>query len=164
QLLEKAADADRPQWAFQDDSGLRHCLWTITDRAVLQDLTSAMEPKPLFIADGHHRYETALTYRRSRQQQAGHREPKAPYDNVLMLISSLEDPGLTVLPTHRVLRVALPSRSEIGRLLGETFEIVDLPFQHATEPTVRKQFLRSLHERGESRQVFGLALRDHSAY
>ncbi|HEV8540265.1 MAG TPA: DUF1015 domain-containing protein [Nitrospiraceae bacterium] len=168
QLLEKSVDTDRPRWTFHDETGLRHGLWTITDPAVLHDLTTAMQAKPLFIADGHHRYETALTYRRRRREEHGSPRPspvqRPPYDGVLMLISSLEDPGLTVLPTHRVLRVSLPAMTEIRRLLDESFLIEELSFQSTTESSVRRQFLRTMHERGATQQVFGLVRRGTSSY
>jgi uncharacterized protein (DUF1015 family) len=166
-LLEKSVDTDRPRWAFDDGAGLRHSLWTITDPSVLHDLTTAMQTKPLFIADGHHRYETALTYRRQRRESE-QRSPspssaqRPSYDSVLMLISSLEDPGLTVLPTHRVVRVPLPAMAEIRRLLGDTFLIEEFPFQSTTESSVRRRFLRTMGERGASQQVFGLAPRTSS--
>jgi uncharacterized protein (DUF1015 family) len=81
-----------------------------------------------------------------------------------MLISSLEDPGLTVLPTHRVLRVSLPAMTEIRRLLDESFLIEELSFQSTTESSVRRQFLRTMHERGATQQVFGLVRRGTSSY
>ncbi|MEK6617180.1 MAG: DUF1015 domain-containing protein, partial [Nitrospirota bacterium] len=71
QLLEKSVNTDKPRVDFLDDSGFRQRLWAMTDRAILGEITTAMKRTPLFIADGHHRYETALTYRSQRRQQAG---------------------------------------------------------------------------------------------
>jgi uncharacterized protein (DUF1015 family) len=122
-----------------------------------------MKAKPLFIADGHHRYETALRYRQLRHEQGG-AAGRQPWDAVLMLFSSLEDPGLTVLPTHRVLTTALPPPADITRQLRDGFEIEEFAFQPATEREVRRRFLRTMHSRGVSEQVFGLALRDVNAY
>ncbi len=155
-LIDKSIDAGRPRFDFQDDTGCRQRLWTISDPSVLKTLTDALKPKPLFIADGHHRYETALAYRRHRRQEAG--LPAAggrhPFDSVLMLFSSLEDPGLTVLPTHRVLTTPVPPLTDITRLLGETCDIEEIP---------RQQFLRALRSRGQAAPVFGLALRGEAA-
>ncbi|MBI5855348.1 MAG: DUF1015 domain-containing protein, partial [Nitrospirae bacterium] len=70
-----------PRIDFTDDVGCRQRLWTITDDATLSQLTAAMASKPLFIADGHHRSETALNYRRLRRQQAGgNGQGLRPYD------------------------------------------------------------------------------------
>ena len=125
QLIEKSVNVDRPRIDVRDDSGFRHQLWAITQRDVLRELTDAMKPKPLFIADGHHRYETALTYRRLRRQQPGHQtcDGLQPYDGVLMLFSSLQDPGLTILPTHRVLKTPVPTVAQIRDRLRDRFEI-----------------------------------------
>lgn len=170
-LLEKSIDQDKPRLDFRDDSGFRQRVWTITDPAVLHEVTAAMKPKPLFIADGHHRYETALTYRRLRRQQAGldpygPTSTRYPYDSVLMLFSSLEDPGLTVLPTHRVLMTPLPSADDIKQLLGGAFDIEALAFESGlqAEPEARRRFLRALRSAGQSRPAFGLALRGTKTY
>lgn len=171
ELLEKSIDQDRPRLDFQDDSGSRQRLWAITDPAVLREATAAMRSKPLFIADGHHRYETALTYRRLRRQQAGldldgSNQPLQPYDSVLMLFSSLEDPGLTVLPTHRVLTAPLPPADDVTRLLGDAFDIESFVFQPQpeTETEVRRRFLRALRVTGQIRPAFGLSLRGTNCY
>ena len=168
-LIDKSVDADRPRIDFRDDEGFRHRLWAITDPGVLGELTVAMRPKPLFIADGHHRYETALTYRKQRREAAGSPTaatsgPQPSYDSVLMLFSSLEDPGLTVLPTHRVLTKPLPAPAEIKRVLRDGFEIEEFAFKPQSESEIRRRFLRTLRSRGQSEQLFGLAVKDISAY
>ena len=125
-----------------------------------------MKTKPLFIADGHHRYETALNYRRLRREQAGAgaQGTLQPYDSVMMLFSSLEDRGLTVLPTHRVLTTAVPSVADIKQALAASFEFIEFPFQRDQEAAVRQKFLEALRTRGRSGHVFGLAVRHDSHY
>lgn len=166
QLLEKSVNTDQPRVDFLDDAGFRQRLWAVTDRAILGEVAHAMERTPLFIADGHHRYETALAYRHSRRQQAGC-PPHAglqPFDAALMLCSSLEDPGLTVLPTHRVLRTPAPALGAVKALLRETFEIEEFPVRDHGEAETRRPFLETLRARGEGGPVFGLALRGCRAY
>ena len=71
-LLERAVKGKPPRIDFHDDDGFRQQLWAVTDPAVLEhDRRASCSSKPLFIADGHHRYETALNYQRLRRQQAG---------------------------------------------------------------------------------------------
>jgi len=165
-LIEKSVNVERPRIDFRDDSGFHHQLWAIRQHDVLQELAAAMKPKPLFIADGHHRYETALTYRRLRRQQTGLQTSDGlqPYDCVLMLFASLEDPGLTVLPTHRLLQTAVPTVAEIKDRLHDRFEIEEVPFTGDTEAETRRRFLRTLRQRGQAGPVFGLALRGVQAY
>lgn len=148
-LLDKSVNLDRPRIAFTDDDGFRHRLWAITDRGVLDEIIAFMKAAPLFIADGHHRYETALAYRRRCRERAGATPGLQPYDAVLMLFASLEDPGLTVLPTHRVLTTPVPPLPDVVRLLGETCNI---------EESAPESFLPALRSRGQTAPVFGLAL------
>ncbi|MEX5216830.1 MAG: DUF1015 domain-containing protein [Nitrospira sp.] len=164
--LERAVAAEKPRIDFQDDAGFRQRLWSITNTLVLQQAVEAMKNKPLFIADGHHRYETALNYRRLRREQAGAgaQGTLQPYDSVMMLFSSLEDRGLTVLPTHRVLTTAVPAVAEIKQALAASFEFIEFPFQRDQEAAVRQKFLEALRTRGQSGHVFGLALRHDSHY
>ncbi len=149
QLIDKSVNADKPRIDFKDDEGFRQRLWAITDRSVLNEIAAFMKSTPLFIADGHHRYETALNYRLARRTQAG-ASGSQPSDAVLMLFASLEDPGLTVLPTHRVLTTPVPPLADIKRLLGEAFDI---------EEIAPRQFLPTLRSRGQTAPVFGMALR-----
>jgi len=166
QLIEKSVNVDRPRIDVRDDSGFRHQLWAMTDRDILRELTEAMQPKPLFIADGHHRYETALTYRRLRRQETGHQTSSGlqPYDRVLMLFASLEDPGLSILPTHRVLNQPIPTVARIRDLLRDRFEIEEVSFTSDTEAEARRRFLRTLRARAQTGQVFGLGLRGAQAF
>jgi uncharacterized protein (DUF1015 family) len=166
QLLEKAVDLNSPRLEFRDDTGLRQRLWSISDPAVLMAAVELMKPKPLFIADGHHRYETSLRYRQLRREQGagtGVGTKVQPYDRVLMLFAALEDPGLTVLPTHRVLTHALPRLDQVKDLLGTAFDIHDLPFQ-PSEKEARARFLQALRNQGQAETVFGLALKGANTY
>ncbi|MDF0665870.1 MAG: DUF1015 domain-containing protein [Nitrospira sp.] len=164
QLLETAVKDKPARYDFQDDAGCRECLWAVTDKTVLQQVTDAMQSKPLFIADGHHRYETALNYQNLRRQQAGSPTGLHPYDSVLMLLTPLEDPGLTVLPTHRVATTALPSSGQIKTVLGDTFEFREFLFSASTRQQARSQFLASLRTEGKTVPVFGLTRQGDDRY
>jgi uncharacterized protein (DUF1015 family) len=82
-----------------DEYGARHCVWPITDAAQVAAIESSMSDKKLLIADGHHRYETALAYSKDH--------PEAQY--VMMTFVNMHAPGLKILATHRVLRGIDPS-------------------------------------------------------
>ncbi|MEQ1791938.1 MAG: DUF1015 family protein, partial [Nitrospiraceae bacterium] len=155
----KPADID-----FRDDVGFRQQLWAVTDPTVLTQAVESLRSKPLFIADGHHRYETALNYQKLRRQQAGAPAGQQPYDGVLMLLTSLEDPGLTVLPTHRVTTTALPSYDRVQALLGATFDLKEFPFTAATQAATRATFIEAMRTNGRTVPVFGLALKGDSRY
>jgi uncharacterized protein (DUF1015 family) len=104
----------------QDGDGVRHVFWRIEDPAVVQAISGAMAERDVVIADGHHRYETALAYRAERRAADGNPDQPQPYDYVLMYLTALEDPGLVVLPTHRVISGDLPSE---GRSLLDALSV-----------------------------------------
>ncbi|MDP6107481.1 MAG: DUF1015 domain-containing protein [Candidatus Brocadiia bacterium] len=107
-----------PVSAFEFE-GIGHRMWRIVDVATIARLGEAVREQPLFIADGHHRYESALRYRQRHRSGTG--EPgSAPEDYVLTLCVSLANPGLVVLPTHRGLKDGSELREE--GLLGPLTE------------------------------------------
>lgn len=100
--IEAALASNLPPTAeMVDEYGVRHCLWRISNPEVLKSTQDKMLPKPLIIADGHHRYETALNYRNERRV-ASPSDRLAPFDFAMMTFVNMDNPGLLVLPTHRV--------------------------------------------------------------
>ncbi|HTM35308.1 MAG TPA: DUF1015 domain-containing protein [Terriglobales bacterium] len=94
-----------------DEFGVRHQVWKTSDQSVIAHVQGKMSDKKLIIADGHHRYETALTYRRERQAAVGSPEQApASHDFAMMTFVNMDSPGLLILPTHRVVH-SLPEFS-----------------------------------------------------
>ncbi len=109
------APTSSPDLDTKDEYGVSHQVWKISDRAVVSRVQNKMRDKKLVIADGHHRYETALNYRNERRAAAGNPNhspdaPPAPYELVMMTLVNMDSPGLVILPTHRVVH-GLPSFS-----------------------------------------------------
>jgi uncharacterized protein (DUF1015 family) len=104
QISKRLAGAltDRPL-AHGTMAGVENLLWTVTDTATIADVARTMADKPTYIADGHHRYGTAMLYREWLAQQGGPLPPDHPANYVLCVFCAMEDPGLLILPTHRVL-------------------------------------------------------------
>lgn len=119
-LLEDAV-AERTPVVATDHLGVVHRLWPVTDVGVIAALAGAVGPKPLFIADGHHRYETACNYR-NQIYESGQLSKEHPANFVLTMCVAMEDPGLIVLPTHRLFR-GLPEMTsrELAARLGDCF-------------------------------------------
>ncbi len=104
-----------PDLDAKDEYGVWHRVWKISDPAVVNFVQEKMRDKKLVIADGHHRYETALNYRNERRAAAGNPKKSsdagpAPYELVMMTLVNMDSPGLVILPTHRVVH-GLPSFS-----------------------------------------------------
>jgi uncharacterized protein (DUF1015 family) len=106
-----AAPNISPDIEVTDEYDVVHRVWRISDAALIASVQEQMRDRKLIIADGHHRYETALTYRNERQATAetGSGLP-APYDSVMMTFVDMDLPGLVILPAHRLV-FGLPSFS-----------------------------------------------------
>ena len=102
-LLTAALPA-RPEFEFEDFDGIRQTLWKIDDPQALAGLSELMQSRRIYIADGHHRYETALKYRdMAAEANGGKLDPADPRNFVMIASVSISDPGLVILPAHRVI-------------------------------------------------------------
>jgi uncharacterized protein (DUF1015 family) len=94
----------KPYIEAGDNSGAVHRLWKIEETEAVKIISTELADKAVFIADGHHRYETALEYQREMQKKEGSSGRPRPYDYVLMFLANMADEGLTILPTHRLVK------------------------------------------------------------
>ena len=101
--LIKAIVLSAPHADFQTDDGIIHRLWVVRDDETVNSLEAAFENESVLIADGHHRYETALNYLRERENESEMSGSEGD-SAVMMMCVSMEDDGLVVLPTHRVVK------------------------------------------------------------
>jgi uncharacterized protein (DUF1015 family) len=108
----------RAPWAeFVDAASVRHRCWRLTDGALIRDLERKIAPLTVYIADGHHRYETALRYRDESRAESGRTGGEESFDYVLAYLVNMDEPGLAVLPTHRLLHdLPIASVSLLERL------------------------------------------------
>jgi uncharacterized protein (DUF1015 family) len=112
--------------------GERHDLWAITKPSDLNRIISALAEQPVYIADGHHRYESALVYQREQAMLHQSDPLDAAYNFVMMTLVAFDDPGLLILPPHRLLRGL--SQSKLDGLKSEIpafFEVEKLPLKGA---------------------------------
>jgi uncharacterized protein (DUF1015 family) len=117
------ATGGQPWGEVTDDEGTTHRVWRLEDPAVHEAVASRLADAELLIADGHHRYETALAYQ-------GEIEGEGAHDHVLMCLVSLDDPGLTVFPTHRLLTDLADDAARQKALaagLEELFDVEEVP-------------------------------------
>ncbi|MBI1900650.1 MAG: DUF1015 domain-containing protein [Planctomycetia bacterium] len=119
-VLDHAVAGQTPLSAT-DHLGVVHKMWPVVDVGVISAVAGAMTPLAVFIADGHHRYETACNYR-DHLAKSGPLDHSHPANFVLMACVAMSDPGMVVFPTHRLLR-ELPAMSspELAAKLGECF-------------------------------------------
>jgi hypothetical protein len=137
--------------------GERHVLRALSDPPTLRRAVDAFARRPLYIADGHHRYETAQHYRDERRA-AGDADPEAGHEFAMMLLVALDDPGLIVLPTHRLVRGRERSAADLRAALGHWMTVRPLPVGAADDASHGAEIERQL-ERQLERQAghaFGL--------
>jgi uncharacterized protein (DUF1015 family) len=124
--------AGEPDAVATDPEGVEHRLWAVSDPGFITWAEGVFAGKQMFIADGHHRYETALRYREERRKTDGE-NPEAPFESVMTFLVEMDDPGLVLLPTHRLVRAAIPAPEELRRRLSEQFEVEAVPAEVADE-------------------------------
>jgi len=125
-----AAGAFRPPMMRTATLGTeRHEVWAITDRDATAAIAARLAGQPLYIADGHHRYTSALTYRRERRAYLDDVSGEQPFDFVMMTLVSLDDAGLIIQAPHRLVRgISKPLLDGLMANLSAFFEVERLPF------------------------------------
>lgn len=146
-LVARAASG-RPSAEFTDDDGLSHALWRIDDPHLAPAIARGLERERLYVADGHHRYETALAYRDERLGGST-TAPSGdePEEFVLAALVAADDPGLLILPIHRLMDVEMPLERALHSLVP-LFEV-------ETRPSLA-ELLRDMRDRGRTATNFGL--------
>lgn len=135
--IERLMESDEePDASILDEYEVLHRVWRIHDAGIIESIQQLMRDKRLLIADGHHRYETALAYRDERRVQTGSQDRHAPHEFVMMTFIRMESPGLVILPTHRIVH-GLP----------------DFDHDRMLETARRFFEIRRIHPRTESRSA-----------
>ena len=134
-VLAETEKSAAPATELTDEYGVVHRLWPVAESERIQAIQQAMADQKLVIADGHHRYETALNYRNERRAQAGASAvPTASYERAMMTFVNTGSEGLTILATHRVVTNAHDfSWSAVRRYLEPWFSAEVFPFTNQSE-------------------------------
>jgi uncharacterized protein (DUF1015 family) len=142
---------------FQDEYGVRHQIWLVSDPAAVARFVAGMAKKKIVIADGHHRYETALAYRDACRARAGRIDLSAPYEKAMMTFFNDAAPGLVILATHRVLgNLRDFDATQFRECLRRWFVEMQFSFNSASERiTSHENFRRELQAR-RSEHVIGV--------
>jgi uncharacterized protein (DUF1015 family) len=159
--LQEILTAQRRQPArlsFQDQEQMLHQLWAITEPRVLGEIQQVMADGWALIADGHHRYETCLDYQQMMRQSMPQASGREWFNFVMMYLTDIHDPGLTILPTHRLLRGLSPTFvKQLPSSLRDTCALKEFPYHSQAEREAQHQQLMHEMRRGDPRApVFGL--------
>jgi uncharacterized protein (DUF1015 family) len=145
-IMEKAISGREPDIEVTDEYSTIHRVWTITDRAALQRIQKAMNSQDLFIADGHHRFETSITFMRECRQKGWKPAGMESFDKRMVTSFNSAD-GVTILPTHRLIRDLPAFRPETFlRHIADSFTV---------EPVASRSALWEGMRRRRDEKVFG---------
>jgi uncharacterized protein (DUF1015 family) len=148
-ILQEVAAA-KPVTDVLDEFGVSHRLWPVSDSVPIAEIQRVMEQQKLVIADGHHRYETALNYRNEQRARAGSISRDAPYERAMMTFVNANAEGLTVLPTHRILsspgKFASNEMEALRKALSPYFNWSVFPFEDGKERLQAYDLFRSQFE------------------
>ncbi len=149
----------KPDMDFIDDTGVKNKLWVLKEKQTIDRLVALMKEKPLFIADGHHRYETALVYKEQIRKENGRPGEELPSDYVMMVCVSMNNNGLKILPAHRLVRnIKDYCFDRILQSIQESFEVEQLGKGCRTE-----EFMASLNNEAKD-HVFVMYAGQEDAY
>ncbi len=144
------------------EDGVGSCLlWRITDPEMIRLIQHEMEAQPLLIADGHHRYEAALNYRNLQRREKGEWSGREPFNYVMMYFANMNDSGLVILPTHRLVRgFSPPPFQKLEESLQRYFYLEPYP----KTPEGQRWFLRALRSGGKKRHLIGASFKRDPRY
>jgi uncharacterized protein (DUF1015 family) len=146
----------QPETEVVDDDGVRHRLWRVTEPLIIRKTHDLLDSKPLFIADGHHRYEAAVNFRNYLREKHPKFTGKETFNYILMYFANMEDQGVLIFPTHRLI-FNLPD-FRLGPFLdalAEWFEIDGRTIAPG-DAEARKEARRVLREKGRARRTMAL--------
>jgi uncharacterized protein (DUF1015 family) len=146
------------QLELHDEFGVTHRLWPVDDAAFIRRMQSTMADKKIIIADGHHRYETALNFRNECRAKLGKTDRQAAYEFAMMTFINWHSRGLTILPTHRLIgNVANFDFERFRKALGPFFDWYSYPFLNAEErETSYADFRKDLGRQNHGRRAIGV--------
>jgi len=157
-LLEGAKRGRKPELEVADDFGALHRVWVITDEGVISELQAILEPVDLFIADGHHRYETAVNYMNEMTAKGKAGSGLGAVDKGMMAFVNMFSKGLTVFATHRLIHSLPAEKADPARIIAaleKDFEIRVIPMTGGGEDEMLDILA---DEYSEHKTAFGLIL------
>ena len=156
--LKNVVSGRSPDFDFTDSHGQTQKLWKITDKDVHNEICEAMKEKRIFIADGHHRYETALNYRDWVAKNSSDFNADHPANYIMMSLTSMDDPGLVILPAHRLLTGV--DDFIIDKLVAKSKNYFDInKISCKDKETALKEFTAGLNA-GSEKNTIGLFIKN----
>lgn len=145
---------------IEDLTGGNHRLWVVNKKDYLNKAIKMFEDKKVFIADGHHTYETALLYQREMREATGQTDGNQPFDYIVAFFAGSESEGVATLPSHRVLSNELASNVDINEIMGdlkENFTVHPIEIDINNLKASAQKMIKLLQEKGKANPSFIMA-------
>lgn len=159
QRLKRLFSAYRTEPSFfqvHDDSGILHRVWAVSNEEDQKSIAKVLAGEKILIADGHHRYETALEYQRQMRRKFSNLPRQAPFDFVMMALVGEEDDGLLVLPTHRIVRsLGSCPEEELIRKIRDFFDLT---------ACADNKIFSALNAASQDEKVFGVVFQKSGSF
>jgi uncharacterized protein (DUF1015 family) len=150
---------------LEEKINVRHKLWRLIDVEKCEIISRTMQRSKIYIADGHHRYQTMLTIRDKMRKKYPEAGPDAPWEFIMMFLVNTEHEGLTILPTHRMLHsLNITNLQDLNTKIQEHFHVKSYPFSNDDEMEVRKKWLRDLNDIENGEHKFGAFIMSMNRY
>jgi uncharacterized protein (DUF1015 family) len=159
-IYQKVFSSGPPSMEAEDGEGVRRKVWMVDNSGILKRVREIMKPKEIYIADGHHRYETALSYREVQRKKFPKGTGRETFNFTQMYFSAMEDKGVFILPTHRVVKNLenFAADSFLDQLRSD-FSIEAFEFQAGKEKAALDKILQQLAARAEKERVLGMQVK-----
>ena len=150
----------KPQIQVKGNDGFTHTLWTLDDPTAIASTVNALKDKILFIADGHHRYQTSINYAAEQREQTKTTDPNAPFNYIMVVLCNMFDPGLSILPTHRLITMPGTDFPQLEQRLGKYFTVEKRPLAGPRKNAVERGAQAMAALETTSQHKFGLYTKD----
>jgi len=164
-IYQKVFTSGPPSMEAVDGEGVRRKVWMVDDPGILKRVREIMKSKEIYIADGHHRYETALAYREKQRQKFPKGTGRETFNFTQMYFAAMEDKGVFILPTHRVVNNLenFEANSFLDQLRSD-FSIESFEFQAGKEKAALDKLLQQLAARSGKERVLGVQVKGLKKY
>ncbi|MBN1848027.1 MAG: DUF1015 domain-containing protein [Deltaproteobacteria bacterium] len=147
---------DPPLASFEFKDKTKYEMWEVLDQAIFKKVARFMKDKAIFIADGHHRYETARNFRNLMRARYGKIPENRSHEFILMYLANMNDPGLTILPSHRLIRKCDGFKlSGFLDKLKKAFDIQEFPYTPSGRSQQIADFKKKLEDKGRATTAMG---------
>ncbi len=153
-----------PEQEARDANGSIHRTWTVSDEDAIAKIRGVLQEESLFIADGHHRYETALAFR-NEQRASGLAQAEGPHEYVMMFLTSMSHPGLMILPAHRMVKgLAGLDLGQMETILEPYFSMEALTFSSESRDEVSNTLIQRIRSYSNVGGKFGMVVRGEDCF